>query len=74
LQPSVASSLPPAAASPHLFIVFRGSHAAPITKIPSGVPPEPAGVVLLNTFFWKILVTRVNGKMREASRFARLAP
>src|SRR5262245_39565479 len=35
---------------------------------PGSVPPGPAGVVLVNTLFWKILVTRVNGKMRGRKR------
>src|SRR5262249_13961747 len=51
------------------FRIFRERHGARATKIPSGVPPGPAGVVLVNTFFWKILVTRVNGKIRGASGF-----
>jgi hypothetical protein len=41
----------------------------PKQKIPSGVPPGPAGAVLVNTFFWKILVTRVNEKISPASGF-----
>src|SRR5262249_43193805 len=32
-------------------------------KPDGGVPPGPAGIVLVSTLFWKILVTRVNGKM-----------
>src|SRR5262249_40592830 len=35
-------------------------------KTGGGVPPGPAGIVLVSTLFWKILVTRVNGKMRGA--------
>jgi hypothetical protein len=35
------------------------------TKTRSGVCP--AGAVLVSTFFWKILVTPVNRKMRRAS-------
>src|SRR5262249_52790757 len=40
----------------------RGGARAHATKA-QGVPPGPAGIVLMNTLFWKILVTRVNGKM-----------
>src|SRR6266702_1959901 len=44
--------------------VLRGRALACATTPGGGVPPGPAGVVLVNTLFWKILVTRVNGKMR----------
>src|SRR5262249_51353069 len=75
LQPSVAPSLHPwGGRFDASFRIFRERHGARATKIPSGVPPGPAGVVLVNTFFWKILVTRVNGKIRHASGFIRLAP
>src|SRR5262249_12784991 len=38
-------------------------------KKPATAPAGPAGTVSVNTFFWKILVTRVNGKIRGARGF-----
>ena len=35
------------------------------TKHPARHPARAAGVVLMNTLFWKILVTRVKRKVRE---------
>src|SRR5262245_16839707 len=51
----------------------RGRTASAQQKIRRGVPPGRSGVVLVNTLFWKILVTRVKRKMRAASAAARKA-
>src|ERR1700730_12704925 len=45
----------------------RGRSASAQQKARRGVPPGRLGVVLVNTLFWKILVTRVKRKMRDAS-------
>jgi hypothetical protein len=68
LKPHVVPFLPIPNRTPHR----RRSRAR--NKKPATAPAAPAGAVLVNTFFWKILVTRVNGKIRDASRCIRLAP
>jgi hypothetical protein len=60
-------------ASAHLFVSSGEGTAPAQQKTRSGVLPGPAGAVWVNAFFWKILVTRVNGKIRDASGFIRLA-
>src|SRR5262249_7575344 len=44
------------------------------TKNPATAPAGPADAVLVNTFFWKILVTRVNKNFRPALTAARRIP
>src|SRR5262249_32533354 len=43
-------------------------------KKPATAPAGPADAVLVNTFFWKILVTRVNKNFRPALTAARRIP
>src|SRR5262245_58809428 len=57
----------------YLFYL-QGKARRPLNKSPSGVPPGPAGAVLVNTFFWKILVTRVNRNFRPPLTAARRIP
>src|SRR6266511_3914981 len=76
LQPQVGKARPRRGGLRHVHVpvrsgshdaqsdVLRGRALACATTPGGGVAPGPAGVVLMNTLFWKILITRVNGKMR----------
>jgi hypothetical protein len=54
----------------------RPRHAVAQQKTRRGIPPGPSGAISLNTFFWKILVTRVkrNNAWVRRQRPKRSAP